>query len=193
MDEFMPIFNKIERRMMGMNKLMSYSGRLLMVNSVLSSLPTFYMCTLLLPGPIIEQVDKYRKHWLWNNGDINKKGGCLVAWKNGTRPNDQGGLGIIDLKAHNTAPLLKYLNKFYNKLDLPWVNLTWRCMYRNQNKDPHACGPKGSFWWRNIIRLADKYFMLAIKRGGVLISWSQLTLARYKATRIALLSSWRTS
>lgn len=112
-----------------------------MVNSVLSALPTFYMCTLPLPAPVIEQVDKYRMHSLWHNGDIDRRGGCFVAWNNVTRPKNEGGLGIIDIKAHNTALLLKFLHKFYNKHDLfflsvnkhdlPWVHLTWKHLYRN--------------------------------------------------------------
>lgn len=174
-DEFLPMLNRIERRMMGLNKLLHYSGRLILVNSVLSALPTFYMCTLPVPVSIIEQIDKYRMHYLWDNGDIDKRGGCLVAWKEVTRPKDQGGLGIIDLRAHNTALLLKYLHKFYNKQDLPWVNLTWKHLYRNQNKAPHEYRPKGSFWWRSIIRLADKYFMMAkcdVQEGTTASFWT---------------------
>lgn len=78
-DEFMPILTRIEKRLMGINKLLNYSARLLMVNSVLTALPTFYMCTLHISAAIIEQIDKYRKHELWDNGDINRNGTCLVA------------------------------------------------------------------------------------------------------------------
>jgi hypothetical protein len=42
-----------------------------------------------------------------------------------TRPKDQGGLGITDLRAQNTTLFLKFLHKFYNRVDLPWVQLTW--------------------------------------------------------------------
>jgi hypothetical protein len=69
-----------------MNKLLSYYGRLTYVNSILSALPTFFMCALKIPIKIFDQVDKYRKHCLWDKGDINRKGGCLVAWKKVTRP-----------------------------------------------------------------------------------------------------------
>jgi hypothetical protein len=44
-----------------------------MANSVLSSLPTFYMCAIKVPIEILNQVDKYRKHCLWKGGDINNK------------------------------------------------------------------------------------------------------------------------
>jgi hypothetical protein len=73
-EEFFPLVNKIERRMMGMSKMLSYQGKLILINSVLSALPTFYMCALKIPISILEQVDKYRKHSLWNKGDVNRKG-----------------------------------------------------------------------------------------------------------------------
>jgi hypothetical protein len=78
-DEFTPFLNRIERRMMWLNKLVSYRGRLILINSILSAMCTFYMCASKMPISILEQVDKYRKHCLWNRGDVNKKGGCLVA------------------------------------------------------------------------------------------------------------------
>lgn len=125
-EDFLPMVTRIEKRVMGLSKFLIYSGRLLMVNSVISALPTFYMCTLKFFATIIEQIDKYRKHKLWDCGDINRKGIYLVSWKKACRPKDQGGLGIANLRAHNNALLLKFLYKFYNHHDLPWLQLTWQ-------------------------------------------------------------------
>lgn len=86
-----------------------------MVNSVLSALPTFYICTLKLPASIIKQIDKYIMHGLWDGSDINRKETCLVSWKKACRPKDQGGLGIINLRAQNNVLLLKFLNKIYDR------------------------------------------------------------------------------
>jgi hypothetical protein len=43
---------------------LSYASRLQLVNSVLSSLPTYYMCTLKLPTTVIDIIDKHRKNCL---------------------------------------------------------------------------------------------------------------------------------
>jgi hypothetical protein len=56
-----------------------------MVNSVLSSMPTFYMCAIKVPKEIWKQVDKYRRHCLWKGGDMQSKRPPLVAWKMVTR------------------------------------------------------------------------------------------------------------
>jgi hypothetical protein len=61
-EDFLPFLNRIERRMLGLNRLLSYQGRLILVNSILSALPTFYMCSLKMPISILDQADKYRKH-----------------------------------------------------------------------------------------------------------------------------------
>lgn len=78
--------------------MLNYYGKLLKVNSLITSLPMYFLSTNKIPAPILEQVDKHRMHGLWNGGEITKKVGCLVAWKKVTRPKEEGGLGIIDLK-----------------------------------------------------------------------------------------------
>jgi hypothetical protein len=141
-EDFLPFLNRIERRMLGLNRLLSYQGKLILVNSILSALPTFYMCSLKMPISILDQADKCRKHSFWNRGDVNRKGGCLVAWKKATRPKNQGGLGVIDLRAHNKALLLKFLHKFYNKANISWVQLTWKDLYTRPIPPHHRkkCG-----------------------------------------------------
>jgi hypothetical protein len=47
------------------------------------------------------------------------------------------------------------LDKFYNRADVPWVQLIWRSYYTNSV--PHSNRPCGSFWWRDIMQLSDKY------------------------------------
>jgi hypothetical protein len=93
--EFVPVLNRIERHLMGLNSLISYVGRLTLVNSGFRALPNYYLCTLQVPIPILEHIDKYRKHFLWDKGDINRKGGCLVASKKACLSKDQGGLALL--------------------------------------------------------------------------------------------------
>ena len=57
--EFVPLLTRIEKRLCGIS-----SGRLILVSSVFSALPTFYMCSLNIPPQVIKQIDVYRKHSL---------------------------------------------------------------------------------------------------------------------------------
>jgi len=60
--EYAPLLTKIERRLSGISKMISYNGRLILVNSVFSALPTFYMCSLKIPPQVVKQIDIVRKH-----------------------------------------------------------------------------------------------------------------------------------
>jgi hypothetical protein len=62
-----------------------------LINSVLSSMTTFYMCSIKIPIEFLNQINKYRRHCLWNGGDINENKAPLLAWKKVTRPKMNGG------------------------------------------------------------------------------------------------------
>ena len=62
---------------------------------------------------------------------------------------------MINLKIHNEALLLKFLHKFFNKLDIPWMHLIWDNHY--VDKITHAMDLVGSFWWKDILKLTPTY------------------------------------
>jgi hypothetical protein len=47
------------------------------------------------------------------------------------KPKKRGVLGVIKLRLQNEALLMKNLDKFFSKADLPWVNLVWSQYYGN--------------------------------------------------------------
>lgn len=118
---------------------------------MLSALPTFYLCSISLPDSIIKQIDKFRKHYLWRGGDLNSKKPSKAAWEIVCKPKNEGGLGVLDLKKQNEALMLKNWNKFFNKFDTPWVAMVWEKYYPNGKLPNHT--KKGSFWWRQNLKL----------------------------------------
>jgi hypothetical protein len=70
------------------------------------------------------------------------------------KPKKQGGLGFLNLELQNKALLLKQLHKFYDKAVVPWVKLVWS-LYGDSV--PHAQTNRGSFLWRDILSLSEKY------------------------------------
>jgi hypothetical protein len=85
-----------------------------LVNSVLSSLTTFYMCSIKVPIDILNQIYKYRRHFLWMGGDVNAKKPPLATWKLVPKPKSKGDLGVIKLMLQNDVLLMKNLHKFFN-------------------------------------------------------------------------------
>lgn len=106
-EDFFPVIQKIDRRLASCAQWLTYAGQLTMVNAVLSALPTFYMCSLMLPAGVIKQIDRARKHCLWRGSDLTATGPALAKWSMVCRPKMHGGLGVIMLTTQNKALLLK--------------------------------------------------------------------------------------
>ena len=90
-------------------------------------------------------------------------------------PKEEGGLGVLNLKTQNEAMLLKNLHKFFNKVDTPWVQLIWDKHYGNGRLPSQI--KKGSFWWRDNLKLLDAFkemAMVNIQNGSTCLFWFDL-------------------
>jgi hypothetical protein len=88
---------------------------------------------------------------------------------------EQRGHGVVNLSVQNNALLLKQLDKFYRKADEQWIRLIWQKYY--QNAVPHLAREKGSFWWKDILRLHVLYRGVAIclpSRGDTVAFWDDI-------------------
>jgi hypothetical protein len=81
-----------------------------------------------------------------------------------TKPKLKGGLGVLNLRAQNEALLMKNLDKFYNREELPWVQLLWTKYYSNGKVSGQSM--KGSFWWRSILKLLTTFKGIAEVEAG---------------------------
>jgi hypothetical protein len=157
--DFLPLVQRVERKLISTAAFLSQAGKLEMVNSVLSSTMVYHCCTLKLHKGVIKQLDKYRKHCLWKGSNLNAKQPSKAAWPSVCLPKSEGGLGVINLEIHNNSLLLKFLNKFYTKADIPWVHLVWNNYYSNGRLPCQQ--RRGSFWWRDIVKLTTLFKSLA--------------------------------
>jgi len=133
--------------------MLSYDGRVILIKSVFAALPIFFMCTLALPMGVMDQIIKYLRNFLWRKFGMEDSGTTLIAWSKVCQPKKYGGLGILDIALHNKALLMKNLLKFFNKDDIPWVNLIWEKYY--QTEAPRG-KVEGSFWWKTHISLMER-------------------------------------
>jgi hypothetical protein len=108
--ECLPLVHRVERRLISTAMFFTQRGKLLMLNSILSSLPTFFMSAIKVPIEILNQIDRYRRHCLWRGGNLNAKKPPLAAWKFVCRPKSRGGSGVIKLCLQNEALLMKNLD-----------------------------------------------------------------------------------
>jgi hypothetical protein len=95
------------------NNHISLGGRLVLINSVLNSIPIYFMSLMKMPAQVIKKVTRIQREFLW--GGV--KGGrklCWVKWKVVCQPKCKGGLGVRDIKAVNLSLLMKWRWRLLN-------------------------------------------------------------------------------
>jgi hypothetical protein len=190
MEDLTPLMDRVERKLSACSNFLSYLGRLEMINSAITPIVTYTMCSIKLSIGVIENIDRIRKQCLWRGNDPNKRGGNLAAWILVQKPKHKCGLGVLDLRLQNDALLLKQLHKFYNHSTTPWVQLIWHKYYNH--KVPHAANEVGSFWWTFLLRLNTLYRGIArcsLGDGSSVTFWDDLWTTDILVTKFPRLFS----
>jgi hypothetical protein len=113
--EWKPIEDRFERKLSSwIGKFLSYGDRLILINSVLSSLPMFLLSFLEIPKGVRKRLDFFRSRFFWQS-DGHKKKYRLSKWNIICCPKNQAGLGIEVLQLKNKSRLGKWLFKLMNE------------------------------------------------------------------------------
>jgi hypothetical protein len=120
------VIQKIANRLPGWKRgLMSYPGREMLIKSVLSAMPTYFLSIFKMSKWGFRKIDKYKRGFLWKGHDYeNIRGGhCLVNWQKCSRPRWLGGLGIKELNKFSRSLRLKWLWYNWDHQQKPWKHL----------------------------------------------------------------------
>jgi hypothetical protein len=72
--EWQSVIDRFEKRLSSWKrKLLSSGGRLVLINSVLSSLPIFMMSFFEVPAGVLQKLDVIRSRFYWQGGHSKKK------------------------------------------------------------------------------------------------------------------------
>lgn len=104
--DWAPILDKIENQLDGWkSRVSSLGGRLTLINSVLSAMPTYLMSCFIIPKWVRERIDKIRRRILWGGSDKPRRHYNLVALGQVCRPKRRGfgysGLKDLQLGIHD--------------------------------------------------------------------------------------------
>ncbi|GKV49313.1 hypothetical protein SLEP1_g56069 [Rubroshorea leprosula] len=133
---------------------LSFGGRLILLNSVLSALPIFYMPLFLLPNSVLEELIRIQRSFLWGRSELNKKI-SWVKWEYVCRAKAKGGLGVPDLWKKNWAMLGKWWYRLGDGVESLWKRVVREKYYggrREVDITSVECF-KVSKIWRDIIRI----------------------------------------
>jgi hypothetical protein len=141
------------------------------ITSCLSSMPIFFLCSLVIPEGILKEIYRIIRQCLWRGNNPESTKQSLASLEMIYKPKSSGGLGILDFRKQNEGLLLKHLHKFFNKENIPWVNLVWRYFPDGVPQCARLCG---SFWWRDIMKLMPNYLnccTVQVKAGDSVVFW----------------------
>ncbi|XP_078170754.1 uncharacterized protein LOC144565020 [Carex rostrata] len=90
--DWQSVIDKIESRLQGYKgKLLSYGGRLTLLNSVLSAIPIYWLSVFVMPTKIRMRIEQLRRRFLWFGGSTVRKKYYLVSWDTMCKSKNQGG------------------------------------------------------------------------------------------------------
>jgi hypothetical protein len=155
-----PMVEKIRSKLNAWgNRHISFGGRLVLINSVMNSIPIFYMSLMKMPVQVRKKVVRIQRDFLWGGVSGNKKL-SWVKWKVVCREKGKGGLGVRDLEVVNTSLLLKWRWRLVSK-DGPAL---WKevlvAKYGNHilNNVNLSCEPipyYASLWWKDVCNIGE--------------------------------------
>ena len=103
-----PILEKFEHKLANWKKMyLSKGGRLTLLKSTLSSLPTYYLSLFTIPTHVANKIERVQRDFLWGDSKTH-----LVGWDKVCAPLENGGLGVRKLTTFNRALLGKWLWRF---------------------------------------------------------------------------------
>ena len=115
-----PIIEKVEKRLAGWKRLYpSKGGRVTLIKSTLSSLPTYVLSLFLMLASVVNRIEKLQRDFLWGGlGD--EKRFHLLRWDKVCLPLQNGGLGIKNLRLFNQTLLGKWIWHFGTEREFLW-------------------------------------------------------------------------
>ena len=115
-----PILERMEKKLLGWKRLyLSKSGRLTLLKSTLSSLPTYYLFLITIPKAVASRLKCIQRNFLWGSS-VECFKYSLVAWEKVSLPRELGGLGIRKLVPFNQALLGKWLWRYGHETSHLW-------------------------------------------------------------------------
>jgi hypothetical protein len=175
------IEQKIEKKLSSWKgKHLSMGGRLVLINSVLTSLVMFMLSFFEVLKGVLEKIDYYMSRFYWQS-DQHKKKYMLARWNIICQPKEQGGLGIQNIDVQNKCMLSKWLLKLINEEGL-WQNLLRRKYLRTQTISHVQKKPGDSHFWSGLINVKEYFLSLGhfqLNNGGNIHFWEDRWLENF--------------
>lgn len=171
--EFQPLIDKMSNRLPAwQGRFLNRARRLKLLNSVLSSMPVYFLSVFAPPKWLLKKVDRIRRGFLWKGTESANGGHCLVRWTNVQKPEDFGRLGVLDLERFSRALRLRWL---WVGGEVPCNDLD-KLLFRPSTRVSVGNGHKASFWHSSWVHgqaprdLTPNLFKLAWRKNNSVVA-----------------------
>ncbi|XP_058746295.1 uncharacterized protein LOC131619188 [Vicia villosa] len=156
-----PLVDKLRRRLSTWKgRWLSFGGRIILLKSVLGSLPIFTFSFYLAPKKVIQEINKIQSNFLFGGGGgaAEKKSVHWVGWDVVCDSMDDGSLGIKRLEEFNLSLLTKWKWRiledsnsiWYRMLKARYGDIKLRMVIEGGKNDDYS---SKSVWWSDILSL----------------------------------------
>ena len=136
-------------------KFLSKGGRLVLIKSVISSMPAYLMSVCRIPVGVAKSVEKLQRSFYWGD-KVEKRKIHAVGWESMCKSKKFGGLGIGRISDKNKSLLAKWVWRFGKESDSLWKRVLC-AKYGVSSK---------AIWWNWDQRSSVSAFVKAV--GGLL-------------------------
>ena len=171
-----PILEKMEKKLSGWKCLyISKGGRLMLIKSTLSSLPTYFLSLFTIPKVVAARLESIQRNFLWGSSEGSFKY-PLVVWDKVCSLIERGSLGIRSVVSFNQALLGNWQWRFGHEATHLWRRVistkygeVQRGWCTKVCKRAHECG-----LWRSINEGCEsfsKHLSFAVGDGTRIYFW----------------------
>ncbi|KAK0598705.1 hypothetical protein LWI29_037213 [Acer saccharum] len=115
-----PVIDRVHSRLAPWyRKFLSKSGRVVLIKSVLSSIPMYYMSIFKMPVSVANKIERIQRSFLWGDEAVKRKVHA-VNWDTVCKSKLHGGLGIGRMAVKNKALIAKWVWRFSKEDSSLW-------------------------------------------------------------------------
>ncbi|CAJ2627870.1 unnamed protein product [Trifolium pratense] len=149
-----PVLDLLKNRLSGWrSRFLSIGGRLVLLKSVLTSLPVYALSFFKAPSGTISSIESILIKFFWGGSEDLRKV-SWINWNTICLRKEYGGLGVRQLREFNLALLGKWCWRLLVDREGLWFRVL-AGRYGVERGRLCEGGARGSTWWRELARIRD--------------------------------------
>lgn len=172
-----PLIHQIKTKFSSWSvKSLSFSGRLLLIKTVIAGITTFWCSAFILPKACITRINSLCGQFLWK-GSLEGHNTARVSWETVVLTKRQGGLGVKDLRTWNKACTFRLIWMLFFRPGSVWVQWFKEVILQGSVHNYWTTTPKQSYSWlvNKLLKLRSEVFpliKLRLQNGETARFWS---------------------